>query len=210
MRKLFLSLFCIPLLFLLSGCVHVQSDITIEDNLSGKWKAKISSESPISTQDIRSKLDQAGITDYQLEENMEKISTQHNGRIEEREVPVYLLTKSFANANELTDLRNKFQDIFGTHPGDIAALTVDPENPRRYHVTLGNSNSKTQVTVPGKIIPESVSKGAITNDHTVVFYDNTPVQFRFEKSAWWQSYWVWGSGILLLVALGGIYFFRKK
>lgn len=210
MRKTMLSLLLLPLLFLLSGCVHVENDITINDDFAGTWQNKIITEVPVEQKEIEKSLAQNEVTGYEIKTIQEKRQVKHNGQVQEKELSGFLITHKFHNEKELSLLQQRLSRTIGSEPIAGDAITPDTANPRRYHVHLGSAYERTRVTVPGKIISESVVGGQLIDKHTAEFTHNADVAFQFEKENIFASPWLWGALVFIISGAAYLFYRRRK
>lgn len=210
MRKLCMCMLMI-LSFLLTGCVHVFTDIDLNRDMSGTWKSEIFPEMNISEQDARQSLDKVGIKDYTLRP-IQKSFTDSQGN--SREINGFEFKKKFDNDLDLLQLVNQLAAATsGTIPHREKILQRSTEDEDIYTFDMGRSTERTTITVPGTIIEDSVGEGTLKSSNKIEYTSGQRIHFRFEKSSIFMVIFKWIliiCGLILLLGAGLIFYLRRK
>ena len=190
---------CLALCLLLAaGCAQVTSEIEVKSDFSGEWKATIQSPVPISKGDLLSAVTQnsngqAPIDISKVElEAIGPDGKELKGDSATVQSQMWKLEAKFANKDELAKMSAA---VFGRNP-DAKINVIYPygDDPDMYTFNLGKASGATTIEVDGKIIKESIGKGILKNDDTVIYAAGDPIYFQFKKDG--------GSGLLIGGALG--------
>lgn len=190
---------CLALCLLLAaGCAQVTSEIEVKSDFSGEWKATIQSPVPISKGDLLSAVTQnsngqAPIDISKVElEAIGPDGKELKGDSATVQSQMWKLEAKFANKDELAKMSAA---VFGRNP-DAKINVIYPygDDPDMYTFNLGKASGATTIEVDGKIIKESIGKGILKNDDTVIYAAGDPIYFQFKKDG--------SSGLLIGGALG--------
>lgn len=190
---------CLALCLLLAaGCAQVTSEIEVKSDFSGEWKATIQSPVPISKGDLLSAVTQnsngqAPIDISKVElEAIGPDGKELKGDSATVQSQMWKLEAKFANKDELAKMSAA---VFGRNP-DAKINVIYPygDDPDMYTFNLGKASGATTIEVDGKIIKESIGKGILKNDDTVIYAAGDPIYFQFKNDG--------SSGLLIGGALG--------
>lgn len=179
---------CLALCLLLAaGCAQVTSEIEVKSDFSGEWKATIQSPVPISKGDLLSAVTQnsngqASIDISKVEhEAIGPDGKELKGDSATVQSQMWKLEAKFANKDELAKMSAA---VFGRNP-DAKINVIYPygDDPDMYTFNLGKASGATTIEVDGKIIKESIGKGILKNDDTVIYAAGDPIYFQFKKMA---------------------------
>lgn len=209
-----LMLLCVFVMALLvAGCAQVTSEIKVDSDFGGSWQATIQAPAPISKDDILSavadkkegtqSIDVIKIKLVPVDATGKEISGDTPGMRSQS----WKLKTKFANKDELASIS---KIAFGRSNGDKAINVIYPygDDPDVYMFNLGQASGTTTITVPGTIIKESVGKGMVKSDDTIVFAQGTPIKFQFKKSGSWGI--IIGGVLAIVVVAGGFVWYRRR
>lgn len=210
MRKLCMCMLMV-LSFLLTGCVHIFTDIDLNRDMSGTWKSEMFLEMNMSEQEVRQSLDKAGVKDYTLR-SIKKTFKDSKGN--SKEVTGFEFEKKFDSDLDLLQLVNQLADATsGTIPHRKSVLQRSTEDEDIYIFNLGRSTERTTITVPGTIIKDSIGEGTLKSSDKVEYTSGQKINFRFEKSSIFMVIFKWIliiCGLILLLGAGLIFYLRRK
>ena len=208
-------LFCLALCLLLAaGCAQVTSEIEVKSDFSGEWKATIQSPVPISKGDLLSAVTQnsngqAPIDISKVElEAIGPDGKELKGDSATVQSQMWKLEAKFANKDELAKMSAA---VFGRNP-DAKINVIYPygDDPDMYTFNLGKASGATTIEVDGKIIKESIGKGILKNDDTVIYAAGDPIYFQFKKDGS-SGLLIGGAlGIVVLAGIGYVIYRRRQ
>ena len=206
---------CLALCLLLAaGCAQVTSEIEVKSDFSGEWKATIQSPVPISKGDLLSAVTQnsngqAPIDISKVElEAIGPDGKELKGDSATVQSQMWKLEAKFANKDELAKMSAA---VFGRNP-DAKINVIYPygDDPDMYTFNLGNASGATTIEVDGKIIKESIGKGILKNDDTVIYAAGDPIYFQFKKDGS-SGLLIGGAlGIVVLAGIGYVIYRRRQ
>lgn len=206
---------CLALCLLLAaGCVQVTSEIEVKSDFSGEWKATIQSPVPISKGDLLSAVTQnsngqAPIDISKVElEAIGPDGKELKGDSATVQSQMWKLEAKFANKDELAKMSAA---VFGRNP-DAKINVIYPygDDPDMYTFNLGKASGATTIEVDGKIIKESIGKGILKNDDTVIYAAGDPIYFQFKKDGS-SGLLIGGAlGIVVLAGIGYVIYRRRQ
>lgn len=206
---------CLALCLLLAaGCAQVTSEIEVKSDFSGEWKATIQSPVPISKGDLLSAVTQnsngqAPIDISKVElEAIGPDGKELNGDSATVQSQMWKLEAKFANKDELAKMSAA---VFGRNP-DAKINVIYPygDDPDMYTFNLGKASGATTIEVDGKIIKESIGKGILKNDDTVIYAAGDPIYFQFKKDGS-SGLLIGGAlGIVVLAGIGYVIYRRRQ
>lgn len=206
---------CLALCLLLAaGCAQVTSEIEVKSDFSGEWKATIQSPVPISKGDLLSAVTQnskgqAPIDISKVElEAIGPDGKELKGDSATVQSQMWKLEAKFANKDELAKMSAA---VFGRNP-DAKINVIYPygDDPDMYTFNLGKASGATTIEVDGKIIKESIGKGILKNDDTVIYAAGDPIYFQFKKDGS-SGLLIGGAlGIVVLAGIGYVIYRRRQ
>lgn len=206
---------CLALCLLLAaGCAQVTSEIEVKSDFSGEWKATIQSPVPISKGDLLSAVTQnsngqASIDISKVElEAIGPDGKELKGDSATVQSQMWKLEAIFANKDELAKMSAA---VFGRNP-DAKINVIYPygDDPDMYTFNLGKASGATTIEVDGKIIKESIGKGILKNDDTVIYAAGDPIYFQFKKDGS-SGLLIGGAlGIVVLAGIGYVIYRRRQ
>lgn len=206
---------CLALCLLLAaGCAQVTSEIEVKSDFSGEWKATIQSPVPISKGDLLSAVTQnsngqAPIDISKVElEAIGPDGKELKGDSATVQSQMWKLEAKFANKDELAKMSAA---VFGRNP-DAKINVIYPygDDPDMYTLNLGKASGATTIEVDGKIIKESIGKGILKNDDTVIYAAGDPIYFQFKKDGS-SGLLIGGAlGIVVLAGIGYVIYRRRQ
>lgn len=206
---------CLALCLLLAaGCTQVTSEIEVKSDFSGEWKATIQSPVPISKGDLLSAVTQnsngqASIDISKVElEAIGPDGKELKGDSATVQSQMWKLEAKFANKDELAKMSAA---VFGRNP-DAKINVIYPygDDPDMYTFNLGKASGATTIEVDGKIIKESIGKGILKNDDTVIYAAGDPIYFQFKKDGS-SGLLIGGAlGIVVLAGIGYVIYRRRQ
>lgn len=206
---------CLALCLLLAaGCAQVTSEIEVKSDFSGEWKATIQSPVPISKGDLLSAVTQnsngqASIDISKVElEAIGPDGKELKGDSATVQSQMWKLEAKFANKDELAKMSAA---VFGRNP-DVKINVIYPygDDPDMYTFNLGKASGATTIEVDGKIIKESIGKGILKNDDTVIYAAGDPIYFQFKKDGS-SGLLIGGAlGIVVLAGIGYVIYRRRQ
>lgn len=206
---------CLALCLLLAaGCAQVTSEIEVKSDFSGEWKATIQSPVPISKGDLLSAVTQnsngqAPIDISKVElEAIGPDGKELKGNSATVQSQMWKLEAKFANKDELAKMSAA---VFGRNP-DAKINVIYPygDDPDMYTFNLGKASGATTIEVDGKIIKESIGKGILKNDDTVIYAAGDPIYFQFKKDGS-SGLLIGGAlGIVVLAGIGYVIYRRRQ
>lgn len=206
---------CLALCLLLAaGCAQVTSEIEVKSDFSGEWKATIQSPVPISKGDLLSAViqnsnGQASIDISKVElEAIGPDGKELKGDSATVQSQMWKLEAKFANKDELAKMSAA---VFGRNP-DAKINVIYPygDDPDMYTFNLGKASGATTIEVDGKIIKESIGKGILKNDDTVIYAAGDPICFQFKKDGS-SGLLIGGAlGIVVLAGIGYVIYRRRQ
>lgn len=206
---------CLALCLLLAaGCAQVTSEIEVKSDFSGEWKATIQSPVPISKGDLLSAVTQnsngqASIDISKVElEAIGPDGKELKGDSATVQSQMWKLEAKFANKDELAKMSAA---VFGRNP-DAKINVIYPygDDPDMYTFSLGKASGATTIEVDGKIIKESIGKGILKNDDTVIYAAGDPIYFQFKKDGS-SGLLIGGAlGIVVLAGIGYVIYRRRQ
>ena len=206
---------CLALCLLLAaGCAQVTSEIEVKSDFSGEWKATIQSPVPISKGDLLSAVTQnsngqAPIDISKVElEDIGPDGKELKGDSAKVKSQMWKLEAKFANTDELAKMSAA---VFGRNP-DAKINVIYPygADPDMYTFNLGKASGATTIEVDGKIIKESIGKGILKNDDTVIYAAGDPIYFQFKKDGS-SGLLIGGAlGIVVLAGIGYVIYRRRQ
>lgn len=206
---------CLALCLLLAaGCAQVTSEIEVKSDFSGEWKAMIQSPVPISKGDLLSAVTQnsngqAPIDISKVElEAIGPDGKELKGDSATVQSQMWKLEAKFANKDELAKMSAA---VFGRNP-DAKINVIYPygDDPDMYTFNLGKASGATTIEVDGKIIKESIGKGILKNDDTVIYAAGDPIYFQFKKDGS-SGLLIGGAlGIVVLAGIGYVIYRRRQ
>lgn len=206
---------CLALCLLLAaGCAQVTSEIEVKSDFSGEWKATIQSPVPISKGDLLSAVTQnsngqAPIDISKVElEAIGPDGKELKGDSATVQSQMWKLEAKFANKDELAKMSAA---VFGRNP-DAKINVIYPygDDPDVYTFNLGKASGATTIEVDGKIIKESVGKGILKDDDTVIYAAGDPIYFQFKKDGS-SGLLIGGAlGIVVLAGIGYVIYRRRQ
>lgn len=206
---------CLALCLLLAaGCAQVTSEIEVKSDFSGEWKATIQSPVPISKGDLLSAVTQnsngqAPIDISKVElEAIGPDGKELKGDSATVQSQMWKLEAKFANKDELAKMSAA---VFGRNP-DAKINVIYPygDDPDMYTFNLGKASGATTIEVDGKIIKESIGKGILKNDDTVIYAAGDPIFFQFKKDGS-SGLLIGGAlGIVVLAGIGYVIYRRRQ
>lgn len=206
---------CLALCLLLAaGCAQVTSEIEVKSDFSGEWKATIQSPVPISKGDLLSAVTQnsngqAPIDISKVElEAIGPDGKELKGDSATVQSQMWKLEAKFANKDELAKMSAA---VFGRNP-DAKINVIYPygDDPDMYTFNLGKASGATIIEVDGKIIKESIGKGILKNDDTVIYAAGDPIYFQFKKDGS-SGLLIGGAlGIVVLAGIGYVIYRRRQ
>ena len=206
---------CLALCLLLAaGCAQVTSEIEVKSDFSGEWKATIQSPVPISKGDLLSAVTQN--SNGQAPIDISKVELEAigpDGKELKRDSAtvqsqMWKLEAKFANKDELAKMSAA---VFGRNP-DAKINVIYPygDDPDMYTFNLGKASGATTIEVDGKIIKESIGKGILKNDDTVIYAAGDPIYFQFKKDGS-SGLLIGGAlGIVVLAGIGYVIYRRRQ
>lgn len=206
---------CLALCLLLAaGCAQVTSEIEVKSDFSGEWKATIQSPVPISKGDLLSAVTQnsngqAPIDISKVElEAIGPDGKELKGDSATVQSQMWKLEAKFANKDELAKMSAA---VFGRNP-DAKINVIYPygDDPDVYTFNLGKASGATTIEVDGKIIKESIGKGILKDDDTVIYAAGDPIYFQFKKDGS-SGLLIGGAlGIVILAGIGYVIYRRRQ
>ncbi|WP_295282253.1 hypothetical protein [Veillonella sp.] len=206
---------CLALCLLLAaGCAQVTSEIEVKSDFSGEWKATIQSPVPVSKGDLLSAVTQnsngqAPIDISKVElEAIGPDGKELKGDSATVQSQMWKLEAKFANKDELAKMSAA---VFGRNP-DAKINVIYPygDDPDMYTFNLGKASGATTIEVDGKIIKESIGKGILKNDDTVIYAAGDPIYFQFKKDGS-SGLLIGGAlGIVVLAGIGYVIYRRRQ
>lgn len=206
---------CLALCLLLAaGCAQVTSEIEVKSDFSGEWKATIQSPVPISKGDLLSAVTQnsngqAPIDISKVElEAIGPDGKELKGDSATVQSQMWKLEAKFANKDELAKMSAA---VFGRNP-DAKINVIYPygDDPDMYTFNLGKASGATTIEVDGKIIKESIGKGILKNDDTIIYAAGDPIYFQFKKDGS-SGLLIGGAlGIVVLAGIGYVIYRRRQ
>lgn len=206
---------CLALCLLLAaGCAQVTSEIEVKSDFSGEWKATIQSPVPISKGDLLSAVTQnsngqAPIDISKVElEAIGPDGKELKGDSATVQSQMWKLEAKFANKDELAKMSAA---VFGRNP-DAKINVIYPygDDPDMYTFNLGKASGAMTIEVDGKIIKESIGKGILKNDDTVIYAAGDPIYFQFKKDGS-SGLLIGGAlGIVVLAGIGYVIYRRRQ
>ena len=206
---------CLALCLLLAaGCAQVTSEIEVKSDFSVEWKATIQSPVPISKGDLLSAVTQnsngqAPIDISKVElEAIGPDGKELKGDSATVQSQMWKLEAKFANKDELAKMSAA---VFGRNP-DAKINVIYPygDDPDMYTFNLGKASGATTIEVDGKIIKESIGKGILKNDDTVIYAAGDPIYFQFKKDGS-SGLLIGGAlGIVVLAGIGYVIYRRRQ
>lgn len=206
---------CLALCLLLAaGCAQVTSEIEVKSDFSGEWKATIQSPVTISKGDLLSAVTQnsngqAPIDISKVElEAIGPDGKELKGDSATVQSQMWKLEAKFANKDELAKMSAA---VFGRNP-DAKINVIYPygDDPDMYTFNLGKASGATTIEVDGKIIKESIGKGILKNDDTVIYAAGDPIYFQFKKDGS-SGLLIGGAlGIVVLAGIGYVIYRRRQ
>ena len=206
---------CLALCLLLAaGCAQVTSEIEVKSDFSGEWKATIQSPVPISKGDLLSAVTQnsngqAPIDISKVElEAIGPDGKELKGDSATVQSQMWKLEAKFANKDELAKMSAA---VFGRNP-DAKINVIYPygDDPDMYTFNLGKASGATTIEVDGKIIKESIGKGILKNDDTVIYAAGDPIYFQFKKDGSSGLLIAGALGIVVLAGIGYVIYRRRQ
>lgn len=206
---------CLALCLLLAaGCAQVTSEIEVKSDFSGEWKATIQSPVPISKGDLLSAVTQN--SNGQAPIDISKVvleaigpdGKELKGDSATVQSQMWKLEAKFANKDELAKMSAA---VFGRNP-DAKINVIYPygDDPDMYTFNLGKASGATTIEVDGKIIKESIGKGILKNDDTVIYAAGDPIYFQFKKDGS-SGLLIGGAlGIVVLAGIGYVIYRRRQ
>lgn len=206
---------CLALCLLLAaGCAQVTSEIEVKSDFSGEWKATIQSPVPISKGDLLSAVTQN--SNGQVPIDISKVELEAIGPDGKElkgdsatvQSQMWKLEAKFANKDELAKMSAA---VFGRNP-DAKINVIYPygDDPDMYTFNLGKASGATTIEVDGKIIKESIGKGILKNDDTVIYAAGDPIYFQFKKDGS-SGLLIGGAlGIVVLAGIGYVIYRRRQ
>lgn len=214
MKKALLVILILVMTVTLSGCAKiVHCDVSINNDLTGTWKAKVFSTEPISKTMIDNNLKEGKLTGYTLKPIKESIDYLENGK--PQTMDGWEVVMNWANTEELNKIIAYMRtggSGFGTGIGNKNApepLTVGEDG--TITVNFGQLQyNKLSLTIKGDII-EGSTQGKV-NGRTIEFAPNQEIKLQFKPSKMPEINKTTiqiGAGGLILLA-GGFYYMRRK
>ena len=190
------------------------TEIEVKSDFSGEWKATIQSPVPISKGDLLSAVTQnsngqAPIDISKVElEAIGPDGKELKGDSATVQSQMWKLEAKFANKDELAKMSAA---VFGRNP-DAKINVIYPygDDPDMYTFNLGKASGATTIEVDGKIIKESIGKGILKNDDTVIYAAGDPIYFQFKKDGS-SGLLIGGAlGIVVLAGIGYVIYRRRQ
>ncbi|WP_251443175.1 hypothetical protein [Veillonella intestinalis] len=209
-----LLLLCLALFaFVAAGCAQVTSEIKVDSDFSGEWDATIQAPMPISKGDLLSAVTQNSKNKPQIDINKIKLEAiGPDGKELDADKPgvqaqTWKLEAKFANKDELAQMSAA---VFG-RDSDSKINVIYPygDDPDVYTFNLGKASGATTIEVEGTIIKESVGKGLLKDDDTVIYAAGDTIKFQFKKES---SFGGIIGGIVVIAILAGVGYviFRRR
>lgn len=206
---------CLALCLLLAaGCAQVTSEIEVKSDFSGEWKATIQSPVPISKGDLLSAVTQNSNGQAPIDISKVELEVigpdgkELKGDSATVQSQMWKLEAKFANKDELAKMSAA---VFGRNP-DAKINVIYPygDDPDMYTFNLGKASGATTIEVDGKIIKESIGKGILKNDDTVIYAAGDPIYFQFKKDGS-SGLLIGGAlGIVVLAGIGYVIYRRRQ
>lgn len=201
-----LMLLCLALFALLAvGCAQVTSEIKVDSDFSGEWNATIQAPVPISKGDLLSAVTKSSKKQPQIDlKKIELEAIGPDGKELDADKPgvqaqTWKLEAKFDNKDELAQMSAA---VFGRNSNSkINVIYPYGDDPDVYTFNLGEASGATTIEVDGKIIKESVGKGLLKDDDTVIYAAGDTIKFQFKKESSFGS--IIG-GIIVIAVLAGI------
>ncbi|WP_127058975.1 hypothetical protein [Veillonella ratti] len=121
---------------------------------------------------------------------------------------MWKLEAKFANKDELAKMSAA---VFGRNP-DAKINVIYPygDDSDVYTFNLGKASGATTIEVDGKIIKESIGKGILKDDDTVIYAAGDPIYFQFKKDGS-SGFLIGGAlGIVVLAGIGYVIYRRRQ
>lgn len=213
MRRAFL-LVLIVVAFLVAGCAQVTSDITVNSDFSGEWKATIQTAAPMTKGDLLGAVTKNGMQTKVDFNKVKLIPTDPTGKelsgaTDATPSQNWKLEAQFANQDELAAMSAV---VFNRTSSSGQALNVIypyGDDPSVYTFNLGRASGATTIKVDGTIDKNSVGKGIVKSDDTVMYTPNTDIRFQFKRSSGWGLF-IGIAVVVLVVGAGGYMWYRKR
>lgn len=205
---------CFALLMLvLAGCAQVTSEIEVKSDFSGEWKATIQSPVPISKGDLLSAVTKNSNGQMPIDINKVELEPigpdgkELKGDSATIQAQTWKLEAKFANKDELARMRAA---VFGrTSDAKINVIYPYGDDPDVYTFNLGKASGATTIEVDGKIIKESIGKGILKDDDTVIYAAGDLIYFQFKKGGN-MGLFIGGTLVLVILAGVGYVFYRRR
>ena len=79
-----------------------------------------------------------------------------------------------------------------------------------YTFNLGKASGATTIEVDGKIIKESIGKGILKDDDTVIYAAGDPIYFQFKKGGNMGLFIGGALGLVILAGVGYVFYRRRQ
>jgi hypothetical protein len=215
MKKAFVVMVMVLMVVMLSGCMKVLNcDVTVNNDLTGTWKAKVYSTEPISKSMIESSLKQNQLTGYTLNPIKDDIDYLENGK--PQSMDGWEVVMNWTNPDELKKILAYMRTggsglIMNDKNAPPAPEPLTAAEDGTITVNFGKLQyNKLILNVKGDINPTS-TQGKITG-RTMEFAPNQEVSFQFKPSKMpnvnMTTVQIGAGGLIL--AVGGYYYIRRR
>ena len=202
MKKILLLL-ASAMWFVLAGCAQINSDISINSDMSGEYKAIVISEGgPLEKSAIEQTMTMSGYTNKDAK--IYPVSLDENGKakkIDATESPTWEVDLEFKNPEELAKVHSMTTNSLKSK--DVIVEQADGS----YRVDLGTASGTVKVSVPGTIVKESVGTGMVDGD-TVTYQQGGKVVLEYKKTSF--VYYIGGAVVLAVLAFVGWTAYKRK
>lgn len=226
MKKISLLLLTLILLIFATGCTMIKSDVTIKQDLTGTWKARVFTAEKFPQAEIEKELKSKGLTDFTMKEFVQKFNTKTGEEVKDisttgpdfKDVNGWEITANFKNQEDFSKIIDCMQMAQGN--GKKRPVNAFQKNEESGKVIVNLSNLKLQEEektifhVEG-VIEKETTHGKIINENTIEFYPNQAIIFTFKPGlpipitpsiVSGSNNLIIGSIILIIIGLGVIYF----
>lgn len=213
MKRVFLVVLAV-MAFLVAGCAQVTSDIKVNSDFGGEWTATIQIATPMTKGDLLGAVSKQE-TKAKVDFNKVKLTPADptgkalSGATDATPSQNWKLEATFANQDELAAMSAAVFNRTIAEGQTLNVIYPYGDDPAVYTFNLGRTSGATTIKVPGTIDKNSVGKGIIKSDDTVMYPPNTDIRFQFKRSSSW-GLTIGIAVVVLAIGAGGYVWYRKR
>ena len=211
-KKVLIILAMLAMVIASSGCIMIQSDVTVKGDLTGVWKAKVFSADPsiLNKAGLEEKIKEAGITNYKITEATTEVM---NGAAK-KTITGFEVTLPWKNNDELKRIvvLGRAATVGGNQNGkiNVSDPIVKDEQTGEVTLNLGNATPKMTLHIDGSFDKTTLKDAVINKDGAIEYTAETPVVLKFKPNIP-----IFGSGISMAVGgivllAGGVLYYQRK